>query len=66
MPKSRTALVLRIEIADLYDDGRYAGRCTADEIAMRLQSKLLSVEMAFKSLGFRQVHPAKDGEGKGG
>lgn len=65
MPASRTALDLRIEVADLYDNGRYVGRCTADDLASRLQSRKGSVGTALKALGFRKVTRQKTKREKG-
>ena len=59
MAKSRTALDLRIEIADIFDSGRYAGRCTAEELAVRLQARSRSIGKAFSVLGFERVVKAK-------
>lgn len=65
MAASRTSLDLRIEIADLYDSGRYVGRCTAEDIAARLQSRGKSVGIALKTLGFSKVSRRKAVREKG-
>ena len=65
MPASRTSLDLRIEIADMYDSGRYVGRCTAEDIANRLQSRKGSVGAGLKALGFKKVARQKRVREKG-
>ena len=55
MAKSRTALDLRIEIADLYDGGNFVGRCTVDDMAGRMGARRQSVSRAFQALGFTRA-----------